>query len=53
MQHYTPQGRAYDEERSAYLEGLGLKVIRFQNKEIDDVFYLICRKITEEIGLRL
>jgi len=24
MQHYTPEGLAYDEERSAYLEGLGL-----------------------------
>ena len=53
MQHYTPEGLAYDEERSAYLEGLGLKVIRFQNKEVDDVFYLVCNKIAETADARL
>jgi len=47
MQHYTPQGLAYDEERSAYLEGLGLRVVRFQNREVDKAFYLVRKKITE------
>ena len=53
MQHYTPAGRAYDEERSAYLEGIGLKVVRFLNKEVDDAFYLVCRKIAEIAEARL
>jgi len=53
MQHYTPEGLAYDEERSAYLEGIGLKVIRLQNKEVDDAFYLVCGKITEIVDTRL
>ena len=53
MQHYTPQGLAHDQERSAYLEGLGLKVIRFQNKEVDEAFYLVYRKITEIAEARL
>jgi len=52
-QHYTPQGLAHDEERSAYLEGLGLKVLRYKNKEVDDTFYLVCRKITETAEARL
>jgi len=53
MQHYTPQGLAYDAERSAYLEGQRLKVVRFHNREVDDAFYLVCRKITEEAEARL
>ena len=53
MQHYTPQGLAHDEERSACLKGLGFKVIRFTNKEVDDAFYLVCRKITEIAEARL
>ena len=53
MQHYTPQGLAHDEERSAYLEGIGLKVLRFHNKEVDDAFYLVCKKITETADARL
>ena len=53
MQHYTPEGLAYDEERSAYLEGLGLKVVRFQNQEVDESFYLVCNKISEIAEARL
>jgi len=47
MQHYTPQGLAHDEERSAHLEGLGIKVVRFKNKEIDEAFFLVCKTIAE------
>lgn len=53
MQHYTPQSLAYDEERSAYIEGQGLKVLRFQNREVDDAFYLVCKKIMETAEARL
>jgi len=53
MQHYTQQGLAYDEERSAYLEGLGIKVVRFKNSEVDEAFYLVCETIVDEVDARL
>jgi len=31
--HFTPEGQAYDLERTQKLEGLGLKVLRFSNLE--------------------
>jgi very-short-patch-repair endonuclease len=30
--HFTASGDAYDVERTAYLTGLGLRVLRFENK---------------------
>ncbi len=32
--HFTEQGMAYDAERTAVLEGLGLQVLRFTNAEV-------------------
>ena len=32
--HFEPQGIAYDRERTAYLHGLGLHVLRFTNDEV-------------------
>jgi len=32
--HFTPDGLEYDAERTAFLEGLGLRVIRFTNAEV-------------------
>ena len=34
-----------DQTRTAYLEQLGITVIRFKNKEIDDDFSKVCEKI--------
>jgi very-short-patch-repair endonuclease len=33
-QHFTPEGLAYDAERTAFLEGLDLRVIRFSNADV-------------------
>jgi very-short-patch-repair endonuclease len=33
-QHFTSDGLVYDAERTAFLEGLGLRVIRFSNAEV-------------------
>ncbi len=44
-QHYEEAGRQYDEERTAVLEGYGLKVIRFANSEIDRQFQAVCEAI--------
>ena len=32
--HYTNSGLAYDQERTAYLNHRGIKVIRFENEEV-------------------
>jgi very-short-patch-repair endonuclease len=32
--HFTEEGQKYDEERTKYLESLGLKIIRFENDDV-------------------
>ncbi|MEJ5362480.1 MAG: endonuclease domain-containing protein [Spirochaetota bacterium] len=44
-QHYTEEGKTYDEERTKILEGYGLRVIRFSNKEVINDFEKVCKKI--------
>ena len=52
-QHYEPQGMAYDLERSEFLTALGLKVLRFSNREIDGDFGGVCAQIDLAIQNRL
>lgn len=52
-QHYESQGLSYDSERSAFLEALGLKVLRFSNREIDREFHSVCTQIALTIQNRL
>ena len=52
-QHYTPEGRSYDEARTEILEQYGLSVIRFSNSDIDDKFEGVCYTIEEAIKERL
>ena len=52
-QHYTGQGRAYDEERSWYLQSLGLFVLRFSNSEVDDHFDRVCQSIHDHVTERM
>ena len=52
-QHYEPQGRTYDFERSAFLTALGLEVLRFSNREIDGNFRGVCEQIDSTIQNRL
>lgn len=33
-QHYSDEGRLKDERRDAYLKGLGLRVLRFSDREV-------------------
>ena len=48
-QHYEDQGLAYDAERTAYLEALGLKVLRFSNSDINQCFKSVCEAIHKAI----
>lgn len=52
-QHYETPGITYDAERSAYLEGLGLKVLRFSNRDVDRNFREVCTQIDFIIQKRL
>jgi adenine specific DNA methylase Mod/very-short-patch-repair endonuclease len=44
-QHYTEEGKAYDEERRKILERYGLREIRFRNKEVMNEFDRVCKEI--------
>jgi len=50
-QHYTKSGMAYDQKRTAILNGFGLQVIRFRNAEVDKKFWSVCHKIHEAVEL--
>ena len=51
-QHYEPQAIAYDEERTAYLQSLGLKVLRYANNDVLQRFPQVCESIDMEVKLR-
>ena len=52
-QHYEAQGIAYDAERSVYLEALGLKVLRFSNRDVDRNFRGVCDQIDVTVRERI
>ncbi len=52
-QHYEDEGRAYDAERSAFLESYGLAIIRIPNNEINRNFKGLCEYIDFRIGQSL
>lgn len=51
-QHYEEDGMAYDRERTAYLNGLGLEVIRFSNRDVNERFQAVCQMIDLEVMKR-
>ena len=51
--HFTEQGRAYDRERTWYLESLGLKVIRYTNNSVDNQFEQTCKSIDAAVQKRI
>ena len=44
-QHFTSEGLKKDAFRTEILEGVGLKIIRFSNYQIDTNFYGVCEYI--------
>lgn len=51
-QHYKEEAVKRDTERDAYLEGLGLKVLRFSNYDVNTNFEGVCLAIRREIEAR-
>ena len=51
-QHYTPDGKSYDQERTAILNEYGLLVLRFTNIDVDNHFEGVCYLIDKTIKER-
>ncbi len=44
--HYTPEQEQQDAERTIALQGMGVKVIRFSNLDVDKNFQGVCEYIS-------
>ena len=51
-QHCDPENRKYDDQRTAYLESQGLKVVRFSNLDVNRRFRDVCETIYQLIEAR-
>ena len=49
--HFDDQGIAYDRERTAFLQGLGMTVVRFTNDEVLQQLDGVYLRIQEVLGL--
>lgn len=47
--HFSPEGKQYDLERTAYLNGLGLMVIRFTNMDVKQALEDVLRRIRQSM----
>ena len=52
-QHYFPEERVADAQRSDFLESKGLLVLRFSNYDVDRRFVSVCEAIHRAIQARL
>ncbi len=50
-QHYEDKGLEYDQARTAFLEGLGLTVLRVPNNEVWKNLRGVCEAIDEQVRL--
>ena len=47
-QHFEKENMDYDEERTAFLEGYGLRVLRIPNIEVTRNFHGVCEYIDDD-----
>ena len=52
-QHYTPEGKSYDEARTEIINQYGIRVIRYSNLDIDNKFEGVCYEIDNIITERM
>ena len=52
-QHCTPEMKEYDEKRTAYLQSLGLCVLRFSNLDVMRRFRGVCEAIDMTVKERI
>lgn len=48
-QHYEQKGRVHDEGRDAYLNAIGLTVLRYSNADINRNFRAVCEDILQNL----
>jgi very-short-patch-repair endonuclease len=51
-QHYEETGKRKDQQRDEDLEGLGLKVLRYSNYDVNHSFEAVCNDILHNLELR-
>ena len=49
--HFTEEAIAYDKERTAFLNALNIRVIRFLNSDVFDNLEEVCNQILTELKL--
>ena len=49
-QHFEDKGKQADLERDAYLRGLGLRVLRYSNLDVNRNFRGVCEDILQHLG---
>ena len=52
-QHFTTEGAAYDQERTAYLQSLGIYVLRFSNTDVLQNLQGVCQMIDMTVAKRM
>jgi len=50
-QHFEESGQEKDAQRDAYLESLGLTVLRIPNNAVTENFRGVCEKISQLLGI--
>ena len=48
-QHYNAENKQYDKERDAFIESLGITVLRYSNLELNSNFEGVCADIMKHI----
>ena len=48
--HFTQSGLKYDAQRTAFLEGLGLKVLRFSKADVLENLRGVAARVDEVLG---
>ena len=52
-QHLTEENQANDEKRDLDLTSLGIRVLRYKNKDIDSDFNNVCNDILNQLNLTI
>ena len=52
-QHFEPEDREYDRERTEYLRSRGLEVVRYPNNQVNAEFPAVCQDIENRIRRKL
>lgn len=50
-QHFTEESNQKDEKRTLFLNALGITVLRYTNKDIDNKFKSVCEDFYNKLGL--